>query len=759
MVRAKPSHNDWTPSQGQAAAVQHMMTSAIVALWADPGAGKTSITLAAFAALLDAAAVQNMLVVAPLRVCQLVWRQEAKKWSQFRHLNVVLLHGAKKDQILADGMRLQPGLGKVDIFLVNYEGLDWLCDKYYGQTLPFDIVCADEITKLKAHDSKRAKKLRATTKKTPRKWGLTGTPVPNGYMDLFGQFLWLDGGAALGKYITHYRDLYFKADFTGWNYELQKGGAERIEARIAPYVFRLAYDAMPLVPDIRMLEFDKASLLKYREMKKDMLLELPEGTVTAANEAAVQQKLSQMANGAVYYIDAEGTRRWAHIHDVKLDALEDMLEELDGKQLLVAYEFGHDLERMLARFPTMKALAGNGDQVQQIEDDWNNGKIKLLAAHPASVGHGLNMQKGSANHLCWFSATWNLEHFDQLIRRLRRQGSQAAFVVNHILAVRGTIDELKIESLDGKDVTQARLLQVTREDLSEDTQDGRPRIGNPETARGSGEASGEASGVRNLQPGSDQRGAGVSPERRQSDLPVAHRQDQPRPEGADAGADGGNRTSEGGDRDSLSTHPDRAEPLPGGNPQRGDLDMAGFEPRLPTKNAAPAAGTPAPAARGVGVWPVKGQTVAGPAPAPVAQREAIRARVSAPVPQQVVLHEDQTEQDHEVRGAAPATGRGFFSKAVQTAIAPDDAAAVEEQAMEATATGQVQDAVVETPKPRAPRSRKTDTPAEIPETKGPAGDGPVFVGGGAPGATFGLTFSGLSPQAIKAALQAIADNL
>lgn len=754
MRRVKPSHNDWQPSEGQAAAVQHMLTSYIVALWADPGAGKTSITLAAFVALQGAGVVATMLVVAPLRVCQLVWRQEAQKWTQFRHLRVVLLHGPKKDEILKAGLA-----GSADVFLINYEGLDWLCDKYYRQNLPFDVVCADEITKLKAHDSKRAKKLRATTHRTPHKWGLTGTPVPNGYMDLFGQFLWLDGGAALGKFITHYRDLYFKSDFTGWNYELQAGAAERIEERIAPYVFRLAYGAMPMVPDIRMLEMSKTDRARYREMKKEMLIELPEGTVTAANAAAVQQKLSQMANGAVYYVDEAGDRRWAPLHDTKLDALDELMEELAGKQLMIAYEFGHDIERIQARFPGVKVLRGSEAEIQAILDEWNTGKLMHMAVHPASVGHGVNAQLSSAMHIAWFSATWNLEHWDQLIRRLRRQGSKAEFIVNHVFAVEGTIDELKLEALDGKDVTQARLLQGLRYELSEDT-DG-PAIRSSATARQVGEGAGAPRGIRNSHAREDQRGADVGEERRGRDIPRAPAGSHDAGPESDAGAAPQSpRASEEGHSDRLPQNPGRAEPVPGRTPtQRGELTMAGF--RLPTKNAAPAA-EEAPVARpAVKGWPTKAAAPTAPAaaPAPVApQREAIRARVAAPVVQPP-LHEDATQQNYEERGGgvdAPVNARGMFSPAVQTALAGETGAGVsEEEAQRLDANNQTRP--LEPPiKPRAPRQRKEDKVADaVADVKGV--DQVNYAGAASNGVAINL--SGLPAAAIKAALEAIAANL
>lgn len=443
------------PSDGQRAAVEFLLSHSCAALWADPGAGKTSITLTAFVALQQAGVARKMLVIAPLRVCQLTWRQETSKWAHTRHLTVSLIHGNKKAQAAE---------AEADIYLINYEGLAWLEKHFKGRPLPYDTVVCDEITKVKNAQSKRSKSLRKLTARTPRRWGLTGTPAPNGYLDLFGQYLWVDQGASLGGFYSHYRQRFFQPSFDGFNWDLQKGAEERIHKAIADCTFRLSYTDLPSIRDNPIfIELDAASRKAYDEMKKEALIETEDGIVTAANSAAVYSKLKQMANGAVYVSDnTEGKRRTvAHIHDAKLDALEDLVEELSGQPLLVAYEFQHDLARIQARFPGTPYLGSGVSEKDavRIQREWNEGKIKILACHPASVGHGLNFQEGGAGHLVWFSASFDLELYEQFIRRIRRQGNPNERVVNHQLIVRNTIDEVVFASLVTKDTTQARLLQ------------------------------------------------------------------------------------------------------------------------------------------------------------------------------------------------------------------------------------------------------------------------------------------------------------
>lgn len=462
-----------------ARAVEHLVTHRSALIPLKPGGRKTSITLAAFCQLQVSGQVKTMLVIAPLRVCRQVWRQEAAKWSQFRHLKFALLHGAKKDEALRSG---------ADVYLINPEGVAWLCKQYMGRQLPFDIVTVDELTKFKNHQSERSKALRPRIERVAWKWGLTGSLAPNGYLDIFGQILLLDGGVALGRYITHYRDSYFTVDYDGFSYNLMPGADKRITTKIAPYA--LAVDESdyaqlpPLVDNPILLDLDKAGRATYEKMKKDMLAELPEGIVTASNAAACYSKLSQMANGAVYVGDNKQAA--SHIHDLKLDAIEELLEELQGEPLLVGYEFNHDLDRLRERFGVVDKATGKkvipylgrgttAAQEDQWIRDWNLGKLPLLCAHPASAGHGLNMQGASAANVAWFGITWDFELFDQFIRRIWRSGTQAVQVFNHLLIVRGTIDELKLEALRAKDMTQTGLLRALNRAISREAADAQGR--------------------------------------------------------------------------------------------------------------------------------------------------------------------------------------------------------------------------------------------------------------------------------------------
>ena len=460
--RLAPSHQEWIPHSYQERADLFLCGKSSAALFLDPGLGKTSIVLSAFSHLLGEGIAKKMLVIAPLRVCQLVWEQEGAKWSQFRHLRFSLLHGPKKNEALDT---------EADIYLINPEGIKWLSQKFIGKRWPFDTMCIDELTKFKNARAARTKMLRPHMNNAARRWGLTGTPTPNGYMDLFGQFLMIDGGRSLGTYITHYRDMYFVKSFDGFTYALQKGGGERIEERIKPLVLRMAgedYLELPkIVDDIRLLEMSKPTLKKYKQMKTEMVLLAEDGMITAANAAAVSSKLSQIANGAVYATPdptkpTPTKRQVVHIHDLKLDALEELIEELQGAPLLIAYEFQHDLERMRKRFGKDMPFLGKGmsaKATQAMEIAWNNNELPYLAAHPASIGHGLNLQKGGASHICQFGITWDFELYDQFIKRIARQGNDNKVVLNHILAVKGSIDLLKLQALASKDTTQAALLK------------------------------------------------------------------------------------------------------------------------------------------------------------------------------------------------------------------------------------------------------------------------------------------------------------
>ncbi len=463
--RAKPSHAPWMPHNYQQRGVEFLMSHNAAALFWDPGLGKSSTTLEAFRRLKEQSLARRMLIVAPLRVCQLVWAQEGRKWTQFRDLTFSLLHGPKKDATLKDDAH---------IHIVNPEGIQWLIEQFWKRPLPYDTVVIDELTKFKNHRALRSKALRTKLHAVRRRWGLTGTPIPNGYMDLFGQMLMLDDGLALGKFITHFRDKFFVAGFNGFDYALRPGADKEIETKIAPYVLRASgkdYLELPPLTTVRIpVALDAKSRKLYERMKADMLVSLPGGMVTAQNAAGVYSKLKQMANGAVYVGDEMPgrPREVAYIHAAKLDALEELIEEMSGQPLMVAYEFRHDLERLRERFGKTTPYLGSGvthTEISKIVDAWNAGNVPLLLIHPGSAGHGLNLQSSGASHICWFSPTWDYELYDQTIRRIHRQGSTAPRIVNHVMVATDTVDELVIEALDDKETTQGRLLDALNTEI------------------------------------------------------------------------------------------------------------------------------------------------------------------------------------------------------------------------------------------------------------------------------------------------------
>ena len=470
-----PPYQAWVPANYQLRAADHLKERGAAVLWLDPGLRKTSIVLKAFDDLRAAGRARKMLVIAPRKVCQLVWRQEAAKWDAFRHLTFRFLHGPKKEKLLRED---------ADVYLINPEGVPWLAKQFAlnPAAWPFDSVTFDELTKFKNSQADRSKALRGKTvggriipnllKRASRRWGMTGTPNPNGYMDLFGQFLMLDDGAALGRFVTHYRDQYFTVDFNGFDYVLQAGAEHRIHKRLEPYVFALDaedYVKLPeLVDNVIEIELEPETWAAYKAMRDDMVTELGGVTVEAANTAAAYNKLSQMAGGAVY-VGEEPERRTIEIHTAKLDALSDLMDEMGDRQLLVGYEFNHERDRMKARFGNRMAFLSDAKtdrQAEEMQADWNAGRIQFLACHPASAGHGLNFQEGGAAHLCWFSPIWDLELWDQFIRRLRRSGNTAEHVIRHILVLRKSIDELKLQALADKDTSQGRLKRALATVLS-----------------------------------------------------------------------------------------------------------------------------------------------------------------------------------------------------------------------------------------------------------------------------------------------------
>ncbi len=469
-----PSHQNWVPLPYMERAVDFLCSHYSAGLPLKPGGRKTSITLAAFLKLKREGKVRHMLVVAPLRVARQVWKQEGKKWTEFQDLTFA--------SIVGEASKRRAALNTdADIYLINYENLPWLADQYVGRPLPFDVVVFDELTKMQNPRAERVKAIRPRLSGVRYRWGLTGSLFAKGHMSIFGQQLILDDGAALGRYITHYRDTYFSVGFNGFDYNLMPGGEKRIVDKLSPYWFYMDeadYAQLPPLIDVpHIADMEPQQKALYGRMKTLMIADLPGGQITAANAGAAYSKMAQMANGAVYNDGHKTNDDFQLIHDLKLDMLEEIIDELDGEPLLVGYEFQHDLlriqERFGKRFGGQVPYLGAGTTHKQEDQwvrEWNQRKLPLLLAHPQSAGHGLNMQEGQAYNVAWFSVTWDWELYDQFIRRVRRSGNTQARIFNHLLIIRGTIDEEKLASVEAKDMTERRLLASLNSQILSDGQ-------------------------------------------------------------------------------------------------------------------------------------------------------------------------------------------------------------------------------------------------------------------------------------------------
>lgn len=441
------------PHDYQKYAIEYIKSHPITALFLDMGLGKTVTTLTAIRDLMyDAFEVKRVLVVAPLRVARDTWPDELRKWNHLKELTCSVVVGTVAERRRA----LQQD---ADIYIVNRENLAWL---YENSRLDFDMVVLDELSSFKNHQSKRFRAMKAMRPKVKRIVGLTGTPTGNGLMDLWAEFRILDMGERLGRYISQYRNLYFKPDkrngMVVYSYKPLPGAEEAIYHQISDITMSMKatdYLEMPelvsVAKEVRLSETEKK---RYDELKKSLVLELPGGEVTSANAASLTLKLSQMANGAIYTDD----KNVVNIHDRKLGALEDLVESANGKSVLVAYWFKHDKDRIRER---MEAR-----ELKEPQDfaDWNAGKIPVALIHPASAGHGLNLQKGGSI-LIWFGLTWSLELYQQTNARLWRQGqADKTVIIQHIVA-KDTIDERILNVLKHKDGTQAALIDAVKADL------------------------------------------------------------------------------------------------------------------------------------------------------------------------------------------------------------------------------------------------------------------------------------------------------
>ena len=450
----------YEPHDYQQYAIEYIRKHPVAAVLLDMGLGKTSITLTALNDLLfDYFDVHKILVIAPLRVARNTWSGEIGKWEHLEDLQYSIIVGTEKERKAALAKR-------ADIYIINRENVQWLIEKS-GYPFDFDMVVVDELSSFKNHDAKRFKALMKVRPKVKRIVGLTGTPSSNGLMDLFAEFKLLDMGERLGRFIGNYRVNYFKPDKMNgpivYSYKLLPGAEQRIYDAISDITISMkAADhlQMPeLISSRYEVQMDEQEKQNYDQMKEQLVLSLPEGEVTAANAASLSGKLLQMANGAIYTDDGETQL----IHDKKLDALEDMIEAANGKPVLVAYWFKHDLKRIMLRLAEKKISFEKLDSDASIEK-WNKGEIPVALIHPASAGHGLNLQNGG-NTLIWFGITWSLELYQQTVARLWRQGQTAGTVVVEHIITAGTIDERVMKALELKDHTQSALIDAVKAEV------------------------------------------------------------------------------------------------------------------------------------------------------------------------------------------------------------------------------------------------------------------------------------------------------
>ncbi|EAE1992865.1 TPA: DEAD/DEAH box helicase [Listeria monocytogenes] len=444
----------YKPHEYQSYATEFILSHPISAVFLEMGLGKSVITLSAiFDLCLDSFLVCKVLVIAPLRVARDTWPAEINKWDHLKGLSYSVVVGTEKERI--DALKKQS-----TVYIINRENVDWLVHKS-GIPFHFDMVVIDELSSFKSYGAKRFKSLLKVRPSVKRIVGLTGTPSSNGLMDLWAEFRILDLGQRLGRYISHYRNTYFKPDKRNaqivFSYKPLPGAEEEIYNQISDITISMKstdYLKMPeYVSNEVFVTLSEKEWKVYSDFKEDMVANLGDEEIDAVNAAVLSGKLLQMANGAVY--DSENK---AHvIHDKKLDALEDLIEGANGKPVLVAYWYKHDLERIKERFPVR--------QIQSSKDieDWNDGKIPIAVIHPASAGHGLNLQSGGST-LIWFGLTWSLELYQQTNARLYRQGQKNTVIVHHIIT-KDTIDEDVLLALTKKEKTQDALIDAVKANL------------------------------------------------------------------------------------------------------------------------------------------------------------------------------------------------------------------------------------------------------------------------------------------------------
>lgn len=464
----------FVPRSYQKLIVDNILYNKRTAVFAGMGLGKTASTLEAIRQIKAVRPSLTVLIIAPLRVAQSTWPDEVRKWDSFKNLRVSVICGsakARRDALLADA----------DIYTINYENIPWLVEELKGDWF-FDLIVADESTRLKGlrarQGTQRAKALAKVAFKSEGFVELTGTPAPNGLLDLWGQMWFLDKGARLGKSFSAFQKEFFYpisrgGGATRWvEWKLQEGSDRRIKRRIEDVSITVNpedyFDVAKNIFNDIVVELPREVMRQYRKFARELYLELEGGEeITAANAAVKTGRLLQMASGAVYVEDGEGSDAYTVVHKAKIEALASVIEEANGAPVLCAYSYRHEVDRILKAFPYARVL----DQSPQTIRDWNAGKIPLLLAHPASCGHGLNLQDGG-NILVFFSCTWSLELHDQIVERIgavrQAQAGHDRPTFVHYLIAKGTLDEAVKERLATKrdvlDVLLDRKQEIVRDD-------------------------------------------------------------------------------------------------------------------------------------------------------------------------------------------------------------------------------------------------------------------------------------------------------
>lgn len=448
------------PWNYQQYSINHIIDHKASGLFLDMGMGKTVSTLTAIDNLIFLGEVNKVLVIAPLRVAEDTWSTEVKKWDHLKHLRISKILGTKKQR--------EEALSKdADIYVTNRENVDWLVNECFDSWI-WDMVVIDELSSFKSSKAIRFRALKKVRPYFKRIVGLTGTPAPNSLIDLWPQIYLLDGGQRLGKTITGFKDRYFnpgrRNGYVVYNWELKEGAEESIQNKISDICISMKADDYLDLPeriDNRVeISLSKKSMEIYKKLEKELIIELGEEDITAANAAVLTNKLLQMANGAIY----SESKEVVNIHDEKLEKLEEIIDISNGKSVLVFYNFKHDYNRiskMLTKKKVTYQTLNNSEDIKK----WNNGEIQVALLHPASAGHGLNLQYGG-NVIVWFGLTWSLELYQQANARLHRQGQKESVIIHHLIS-KGTVDEDIMNALANKEINQNMLLEGVKARLEE----------------------------------------------------------------------------------------------------------------------------------------------------------------------------------------------------------------------------------------------------------------------------------------------------